>query len=464
MLPDGWKKEAVSARGEVQAGRQRSPHFNEGRITKYLRVANVYDGYIDTSDVMEMPFSDAERGRYLLAAGDVLLNEGQSLELVGRPAMYAGRPLECCFQNTLIRFRANSDTCPEYALQRFRLCLYDGTFQNIATKTTSIAHLGVSRFARLKLEWPPIELQHKIVFILAAWDNAIATAERLLANSKKQRLSLLSILLQTPASSTEVAERDRIGNHPPSVQAGIPQLSLLPRDWQRFKLREILSEVSRPLQLVPEERYTLVTVKRSRGGVVSRGILRGDEIKTTSQSVIRGGDFLISKRQIVHGACGVVPSSLDGAVVSNEYAVLRSDGRLDLGFLRYLSESIYFQQTCFHSSIGVHVEKMIFNTDRWLNFEFNIPPIEVQKRIVCVLDCAASEIERLQLQIAMLKQEKQALMQQLLTGKRRVRLADAATTAPKTTSAKATVKTPVGKKAAVKKASAKTPIAKDKRS
>ena len=60
-------------------------------------------------------------------------------------------------------------------------------------------------------------------------------------------------------------------------------------------------------------------------------------------------------------------SELDGAVVSNEYAVLNSDGQIDLRFLRYLSESRYFQQTCFHSSIGVHVEKMIFKTERWLS-------------------------------------------------------------------------------------------------
>lgn len=331
--------------------------------------------------------------------------------------------------------------------------------------TPVLSRQGVARYKltkagleKLEIWLPPAEEQFRICRLLDVWEKSIFTAERLLANSRKQRLSLLSRLLQTPASSREVVERDRVGSHPPSVQAGIPRLSPMPRDWQRFKLREVLSEVSRPLNLMPQNRYTLLTVKRSRGGVVSRGTLRGKEIKTASQSMVNSGDFLVSKRQIVHGACGIVPSSLDGAVVSNEYAVLKSDGRLDLGFLRYLSESIYFQQTCFHSSIGVHVEKMIFNTDRWLNFEFNIPPIEEQRRVVRVLDCSASEIERLQHQIAMLRKEKQALMQQLLTGKRRVRLADVAVKVPKTTSTKASVKKPVASKA-----SAKTPIAKDKR-
>ena len=173
----------------------------------------------------------------------------------------------------------------------------------------------------------------------------------------------------------------------------------------------------------PNDTYRLVTVKRSRGGVELRETLTGREIKTPTQFYVRTGDFLISKRQIVHGACGIVPAELDGAVVSNEYAVLNSDGQIDLRFLRYLSESRYFQQTCFHSSIGVHVEKMIFKTERWLKWPFNIPPLPVQLRIVEVLDTARREVELIAAQIERLKQEKAALMADLLTGKRRVRLA-----------------------------------------
>lgn len=178
----------------------------------------------------------------------------------------------------------------------------------------------------------------------------------------------------------------------------------------------------------PNETYRLVTVKRSRGGVELRETLTGREIKTPTQFHVRTGDFLISKRQIVHGACGIVPAELDGAVVSNEYAVLHSDGQIDLRFLRYLSESRYFQQTCFHSSIGVHVEKMIFKTERWLKWPFNIPPLPVQLRIVEVLDTARREVELIAAQIERLKQEKAALMADLLTGKRRVRLPAAEST------------------------------------
>jgi type I restriction enzyme S subunit len=69
----------------------------------YLRVANVFDGWISTEDVLQMRFTDTEFQRYHLKTGDILLNEGQSLELVGRSAIYGGAPPKCCFQNTLVR-------------------------------------------------------------------------------------------------------------------------------------------------------------------------------------------------------------------------------------------------------------------------------------------------------------------------------------------------------------------------
>ena len=100
------------------------------------------------------------------------------------------------------------------------------------------------------------------------------------------------------------------------------------------------------------------------------------------------------------------------------------------GTLTYLSETRYFQQTCFHSSIGVHVEKMIFKTERWLKWPFSIPPLPVQRRIIEVLDSARREVALISAQIDQLKQEKSALMAQLLTGKRRVCLELEGTPAP----------------------------------
>ena len=268
---------------------------------------------------------------------------------------------------------------------------------------------------------PSLQEQRRIAHILSIWDQAIVTTERLLANSRVQWQALIGLTLHLPPANPDGARSADNGGFPASVQPGVPTLPPAPAGWQRVQLRDFVKEVRRPVALVDNESYTLVTVKRSRGGVELREVLQGKEVKTPTQFYVRAGDFLISKRQIVHGACGIVPPDLDGAVVSNEYAVLNSDG-IDLKFLRYLSESRYFQQTCFHSSIGVHVEKMIFKTDHWLNWPFNIPPLEQQKYIVEVLDAASRELATITEQLELLKREKVALMSQLLTGKRRVKL------------------------------------------
>ena len=274
----------------------------------------------------------------------------------------------------------------------------------------------------IPISFPQLAEQKGIARVLSTWDQAIATTERLLANSRRQKLALLAAILHAAPAMNDSGDKSDNGGFPPSVQPGIPNLPAAPTGWRRVRIGDHLREVRRPVALEEDQTYTLVTVKRSRGGVQKREVLRGSQVKTPSQFFVHADDFLISKRQIVHGACGIVPPELHGAVVSNEYAVINTDGEIDLKFLRYLSESRYFQQTCFHSSIGVHVEKMIFKTERWLTWPFNIPPLSQQHLIVEVLDAATREVDLIEGQLAALKQEKSALMAQLLTGKRRVRL------------------------------------------
>lgn len=208
--------------------------------------------------------------------------------------------------------------------------------------------------------------------------------------------------------------------YPPSVKAGKPVLEVQPVGWKRASLDEFLTLIPRKVKLLDETEYNLLTVKRSRGGVVKRERLLGKDIKVKSQFEVKAGDFVISKRQIVHGACGLVPIELDGSIVSNEYSVFHAKSNFDLVFFQYLSETLYFQQTCFHSSIGVHIEKMIFKLDDWFKWKFNIPPLPEQRKIAKILstwDKAISTTERL---IDNSKQQKKALMQQLLTGKKRL--------------------------------------------
>jgi type I restriction enzyme S subunit len=187
---------SVRQAGSVQLGRQRSSdasHENGGQ--PYLRVANVYDGFIDTSDVLRMQFSPHEREIFSILPGDILLNEGQSLELVGRCAIYRGRPNVFSFQNSLVRFRCNESVSPEFMRAVFKLWLDAGRFMQIAKQTTSMAHLGAERFARMSFVRPPLPEQERVAAILGAAEDRIAAEEMVCSKLRLQKQGLMHDLL-----------------------------------------------------------------------------------------------------------------------------------------------------------------------------------------------------------------------------------------------------------------------------
>ncbi|UYQ62233.1 restriction endonuclease subunit S [Streptomyces peucetius] len=163
--------------GEVRMGKQLSPSSREAAGQHpYLRVANVYEGRIDLSDVKTMGFSSGEREVYGLRSGDILLNEGQeNLRMVGRSAIYTGEPGAFCFQNTLIRFRPGSEVLPKYAQAVFVRWRAQGVFASIAEKT-SISHLGGNRFGSLLFPLIPLSEQRRIIEVI----DAVAAQERAL--------------------------------------------------------------------------------------------------------------------------------------------------------------------------------------------------------------------------------------------------------------------------------------------
>ena len=159
-----WKACATKDAGRIQLGRQRSPKFHSGdSMHPYLRVQNVFEDRLDLSDVMTMDFPGEDFQRYRLHPGDILLNEGQSPEYLGRPAMYRGELPGACFTNTLIRFQAYPHVDAEFALIVFRHYMHSGRYLRAGTTTTNIAHLGAGRFGDIEFPLPGLEEQTEIV-------------------------------------------------------------------------------------------------------------------------------------------------------------------------------------------------------------------------------------------------------------------------------------------------------------
>ncbi len=164
QTPRTWSRCLTKEAGRIQLGRQRSPKYHSGsNMRPYLRVQNIFEDRIDLSDVMEMDFPGEDFERYKLHPGDILLNEGQSPEFLGRPALYNGELPDACFTNTLIRFQAHEFVSPNFALLVFRHYMHAGRFSSEGTITTNIAHLGAGRFGNIEFPLPSLAEQAEIV-------------------------------------------------------------------------------------------------------------------------------------------------------------------------------------------------------------------------------------------------------------------------------------------------------------
>jgi type I restriction enzyme, S subunit len=163
-LPHGWTWATYGQVGQLHLGRQRSPKYHAGpNMRPYLRVQNVFEDRIDISDVMEMDFPPSDFEKYRLFPGDLLLNEGQSPELLGRPAIYRGEVPDACFTNTLIRFRAVKGVSVDWALHVTRHHMLSGRFVDEGSITTNIAHLSLGRLSGVEFPLPPTSEQLRIV-------------------------------------------------------------------------------------------------------------------------------------------------------------------------------------------------------------------------------------------------------------------------------------------------------------
>lgn len=208
QTPPSWAWCRVDEAGEVTLGRQRAPQHHQGpNMRSYLRVANVFEDRIDTSDVAEMNFSPEEYRVYALKYGDILLNEGQSPDLVGRPAMFRDEIPGVCFQKTLLRFRAKRHVDPEFALLVFRHYLHEGRFREVARWSTNIAHLTRQRFVAMSFPLPPLEEQQRIAREARARLDASAKQEAAIRASIA-RLPDLELELLTDAVNGRLATQN----------------------------------------------------------------------------------------------------------------------------------------------------------------------------------------------------------------------------------------------------------------
>ncbi len=169
----GWRESALGDVADVQGGLQVMASRKKYQTEyPYLRVANVYRGYLELGEVKTMGASERELGRTLLRVNDILVVEGHgNPNEVGRCALWDGSVNPCTHQNHLIRVRVDENKI----LARFACDYMNSTFGRRhlvrAGKTTSgLNTISTTDVRSAPVKIPSLSVQHDYVRRVEAID------------------------------------------------------------------------------------------------------------------------------------------------------------------------------------------------------------------------------------------------------------------------------------------------------
>jgi type I restriction enzyme S subunit len=195
-VPEHWDVAAVGHKYSVQLGKMLDSAQQTGDHSKpYLRVADVQWDSINTNDLPEMDFPPHSQERYLLKAGDLLVNEGGSY--VGRAAIWEEAIEECYYQKALHRLRAYQEVrdSTHFMYWLMEYATKTGVFIAGGNQTT-IDHLTAEQLRKYRFGFPSLEEQFQIAdYVRLATGkllNLTKDAENLVKILQERRSALIS--------------------------------------------------------------------------------------------------------------------------------------------------------------------------------------------------------------------------------------------------------------------------------
>ncbi|WP_282940915.1 restriction endonuclease subunit S [Corynebacterium auriscanis] len=170
-------------------------------------------------------------------------------------------------------------------------------------------------------------------------------------------------------------------------------------EWPTVKLGDVLTPV-RESEFFPNpgaERF--VTVKLHGQGAVERGISAGKTPVAFTGFRIQAGQFIYSRIDARNGAFAIVPSELDGAVVSKDFPVFEiNERRCSPRYLEHFARTGRLTANAKAFSQGATNRQRI-KEETLLRFKFPLPPLSEQRRIAGVLEHSSQQIKETDLQL-----------------------------------------------------------------
>lgn len=385
MVPEGWEIKALKdiLSGSIRNGF--SPIASDKETGFWvLGLGSLGDEGINVTEIKPVEPTDRVL-QTKLSHGDFLVSRSNTPDKVGRSIYFRGEIENCSYPDLMMKFRVDdSKAYPLFIEQKLKSSDVRAFFKNCAAgSSATMVKINKAILEKTPLLLPNIEEQRKIAQILSTWDKAIVTNERLLANSQQQKKSLMNQLL-----------------------TGKKRLSGFDGAWTHSNLRLI--------------------VDFSKGQQINRNTL------TTS------GEF-----SVING--GIGPSGYTNQYNGLPNTITISEGGNSCGYVSFQKEHFWCGGHCYAlTNLNVDVEFMYhllkFNETKIMRLRVGsgLPNIQKkdleafsiyyplnmneQQKIANILSVLDQETKVLQQKLHYLKKEKKALMQQLLTGKRRVKV------------------------------------------
>ncbi len=161
--------------------------------------------------------------------------------------------------------------------------------------------------------------------------------------------------------------------------------------WREVALSEVIRQRKSFITIDDDATYKRCRVQTNARGVVLRDTVPGAEIKTKKQQVCRAGEFLVAEIDAKAGGYGLVPSALQGAVVSSHYFLFEVDEtQLDREYLGWYSRTDrFFDQV---RAVG-STNYAAIRPGSVLHYTMPLPPLPDQRRIVARLDATAAAVQ-----------------------------------------------------------------------
>jgi len=297
------------------------------------------------------------------------------------------------------------------------------TLENLSGGST-FKELAKETLLNLNIPFPPSKEQQKIASILSTVDESIQKTDDIIAKTERLKKGLMQELLMKGIGHNEFKDTE---------------IGRIPKDWEVKKIGEI-GELSRGLSYRGHEKFaeevsggylflTLNSIKEG-GGLKENGWtwLRTDRLR--ERHFVREGDIVIANTDIgmqrghILGAPALIyfPSwyRKDRAVYSMDLSKLQLKSNLHHKFLFYYLS--YVQPIARKYQTGTNVWHL--NLDAWSNeLSIPLPPLEEQQKITEILSTVDEKLETLRREKTKLEKIKQWFMEELLTGRIRVRIA-----------------------------------------